>query len=106
MVIGIKTYTEHIETNIELPAHLNLIIREANTIHMEGTFWSAQILNSRVAYVIISDKNDVQSLRCQAEESLELNGANKSSDFEYSGSGDCNLLVRSNEIHLTIEDGQ
>ena len=104
VVVGIKTYIENIETTIDLPSTVNLIVGKSNSINMEGVFPQTLILDSKSTNISRIDKSDIGRMNCWATQKLVLNGNERSSKLELLGAGDNILSIHSREINIVIND--
>lgn len=104
VVVGIKTYNEKIETTIDLPPTIELLIGKSNRIQMDGIFPQTHVLDSKFTSISGIYKNEIGRMNCRAMNKLVLNGSERSKDLEILGAGNNILSIYSEDINLIIHD--
>ncbi len=102
-VIGINTYSEKIESILEIPFSKKILIKKAGQLFFSDTFLNVIVKKSERVSSVDLTKKDIALLKCKASEKLIINGINKSLDFELVNVGKQNIQLNSHEIVINIK---
>lgn len=100
LTIGINTYSERIETNIEIPGHIPVIIRNAKNLVFKDSFSNVKVLKADKVIYNNLKTSEISTLKCRAKETLLINNVSRSREFEMEGSGTNQIRIDSREIEI------
>jgi len=101
--VGINTYSEQIETTIQVLSSTEIIIRNANDIEFEDRFTNLTIQEANAIRCLDINKASVKVLQCNSRDNLVVNGLEKGNSFTYEGTGLSNYFLEANTIKITIK---
>lgn len=102
MVIGIKTYSEKVETNFEIPEDIEVIVSKAYNLIIESFFEKMTVLKADYIDIKGIKKQELFKLKSKTSEKLTINGEIRSNEFEIIGTGNKSVLLNSKEIQISI----
>lgn len=100
--IGINTYSEQIETTIQVLSSTEIIIRKADNVEFEPSFANLSIQEANSIKCLDINKASVKVLQCDSKYNLVVNGLKKGNSFEYEGIGLSKYFLKANTIKITI----
>jgi hypothetical protein len=100
--IGINTYSEQIETTIQVLSSTEIIIRKADNVEFEPSFANLSIQEANSIRCLDINKASVKVLQCDSKYNLVVNGLKKGNSFEYKGIGLSKYFLKANTIKITI----
>ena len=101
--IGINTYSEQIETTIQVLSSTEIIIRKANDIEFEANFKNLSIQEANSIRCLDVNKASVKVLHCDSKDNLVVNGLKKGNSFKYEGIGLSKIFLKANTIKIIIK---
>lgn len=102
--IGIIFYSERIETTIKIPNHIEVIVKKAENIKIEGVFQKLDIQAALEIHVANLDKNKIQHISCTASKILQVNGNVKKEIYDLAGNGKIVYKLKAKKIVVTIKN--
>jgi hypothetical protein len=101
--VGINTYSEQIETEIQVSSSTKIIVRKANEIKFEAGFTNLSIQEANIIQGLNVNKASVKVLQCDSKNKLVVNGLKKGNSFEYEGTGLSKYFLKANTINITLK---
>ena len=104
VTIGINTYSERIETNIEIPGHIPVIITNSKNLVLKDPLSNVKVLKADKVIYNNLKTSEISTLKCRAKETLLINNITRSREFEMEGRGTNQIRIDSREIEINTID--
>lgn len=102
--IGISTYSENVESLIQIPIHSEIIVKQGDKIICDDGFQYLEIENASSINLYNTNKEHFKALFCTVSKELKVNGIDKGASYEFQGNGTNTYFLNANNIELTFEN--